>query len=108
MGEALAARRPGQREVATTTADGTLCIRLLALTDAAPIEIHTPAGIFRGPDHVVEIADLEPGLTRAGVNRAEANGVEADGTESSGAGAAPVDPFPPRAERPTSTPAVLT
>jgi len=106
LGEALAARRPGQREVATTTADGTLHVRLLALTDAAPIEIHTPAGIFRGPDHVVEIADLEPGLARPGANR-----VEASGAESNGAGAAAVNQSPARAlgaERPARTPATLT
>jgi uncharacterized protein (TIGR02677 family) len=77
LGEALASRRPGQRDVTTTTADGTLHVRLLALTDAAPIEIHTPAGIFRGLDHVVEITDLQPGLTRAGADRIAANGVEA-------------------------------
>lgn len=60
LGDALSARRSGQREVATTTADGTLHVRLVALADAQLIEIHTPAGIFRGPDHVIEIADLNP------------------------------------------------
>jgi len=60
LGDALSARRSGQREVATTTADGTLHVRLVALADAQLIEIHTPTGIFRGPDHVIEIADLNP------------------------------------------------
>ncbi len=58
LGDALASRRPDRREVATTTVDGTLGVRLLALADAAPVEIRTPAGIFRGPDHVIEITDL--------------------------------------------------
>jgi len=58
LGDALAARRPDRREVATTTVDGTLGVRLVALADAGPVEIRTPAGIFRGPDHVIEIADL--------------------------------------------------
>ena len=49
LGDALAARRPDRREVATTTVDGTLGVRSVALADAAPVEIHTPAGIFRGP-----------------------------------------------------------
>ncbi len=60
LGDALAARRPDRREVATTTVDGTLDVRLLALADAGPVEIRTPAGIFRGPDHVIEITDLSP------------------------------------------------
>lgn len=61
LGEALAACRPGQREVRTTTADGALAVRLAALADAPRIEIWTPAGVFSGPDHIVEIADLQPG-----------------------------------------------
>lgn len=58
LGDALASRRPDRREVLTTTVDGTLGVRLLALADAALVEIRTPAGIFRGPDHVIEITDL--------------------------------------------------
>jgi hypothetical protein len=60
LGDALASRRIDRREVATTTVDGTLGVRLLALADAGPVEIRTPAGIFRGPDHVIEITDLTP------------------------------------------------
>jgi uncharacterized protein (TIGR02677 family) len=58
LGDALAARRPDRREVATTTVDGTLAVRLVALADAPAVEIQTPAGIFRGPDHVIEIAEI--------------------------------------------------
>ncbi len=60
LGDALAARHPDRREVATTTVDGTLRVRLVALADAPAVEIRTPAGIFRGPDHVIEIADIGP------------------------------------------------
>jgi uncharacterized protein (TIGR02677 family) len=78
LGDALAARRPDRREVATTTVDGTLGVRLVALADAPAVEIRTPAGIFRGPDHVIEIADI--GLS--------ANGSSAvvRGSPSNGAG----------------------
>jgi uncharacterized protein (TIGR02677 family) len=65
LGDALAARRPDQREVSTTTADGTLHIRLAALANGATIEIKTPAGVFRGPDHAVEIVDLAPSQSSA-------------------------------------------
>jgi uncharacterized protein (TIGR02677 family) len=58
LGDALAARRPGQRGVGTTTADGTMEIRLTAIDSGGLAEIHTPDGVFRGPDHLVEIADL--------------------------------------------------
>lgn len=61
LGDALSVRRSGQRKVSTTTADGALHISLAALADADLVEIRTPAGVFRGPDHVIEIADLTPG-----------------------------------------------
>lgn len=58
LGDALAARPPGATTVATTTTDGTLAIRLTGLDDGRRAEIRTPAGVFRGPDHLVEIEDL--------------------------------------------------
>jgi uncharacterized protein (TIGR02677 family) len=58
LGDALAARRPGQRSVSTTTTDGSMEIRLSTVDNAEPVEIHTPQGVFRGPDHLVEIIDL--------------------------------------------------
>ena len=58
LGDALAGRRPGQRDVVTTTTDGTMRIALTALKDASIAEIRTPAGVLRGPDHLIEIVDL--------------------------------------------------
>ncbi|MDQ3151993.1 MAG: TIGR02677 family protein [Actinomycetota bacterium] len=58
LGDALAARRPGERSVSATTADGSMQIRLTTVDGAAPVEIRTPDGTFRGPDHLVEIIDL--------------------------------------------------
>lgn len=58
LGDALAARTPGRRTVETTTSDGSLAIRLTALENAGQAAIQTPHGVFRGPDHLVEIADL--------------------------------------------------
>jgi uncharacterized protein (TIGR02677 family) len=58
LGDALAARRPGQQDVVTITADGTMRIALTALGDASTAEIRTPAGMLRGADHLIEIVDL--------------------------------------------------
>jgi uncharacterized protein (TIGR02677 family) len=58
LSDVLSARRPGEREISTTTADGSLGVRLIALPDQTQVEIRTPAGVFRGPDHVIEIHDL--------------------------------------------------
>ncbi|MGH8775186.1 MAG: TIGR02677 family protein [Jiangellaceae bacterium] len=58
LGDALAARRPDQRHVVTTTADGSMEIRLTSLDDGTVAEIPTATGILRGPDHLVEIVDL--------------------------------------------------
>ncbi|MDX6330420.1 MAG: hypothetical protein QOI83_2803 [Streptomycetaceae bacterium] len=35
-----------------------MVIRLTALRDGTVAQIRTPGGIFRGPDHLVEIVDL--------------------------------------------------
>jgi uncharacterized protein (TIGR02677 family) len=64
LGDALAARRPGQRDVVTATTDGTMRVELTALDDASPAEIRTPAGALRGPDHLIEIVDLAAAPTR--------------------------------------------
>ena len=58
LGEALSARRPGDREVCATTADGSLMVRMIPITNPPLVEVRTTAGVFRGPDQVIEIVDL--------------------------------------------------
>jgi uncharacterized protein (TIGR02677 family) len=58
LGEALAARDPGEREIRTTTGDGSLEVLLAPLDDGTSVEIRTDAGVFRGADHVLQITDL--------------------------------------------------
>jgi uncharacterized protein (TIGR02677 family) len=58
LGEALSEQRPGEREIRTTTGDGSLEIRLAPVPEAVTVEIFTDAGVFRGRDHVLEIVDL--------------------------------------------------
>ncbi|MGS2587952.1 TIGR02677 family protein [Streptomyces hebeiensis] len=61
LGDALATWRPGMTTTMTTSGDGSMEIRLTALDDGATAEIRTPGGVFRGPDHLVEITDLAAG-----------------------------------------------
>ncbi|MFB8183577.1 TIGR02677 family protein [Streptomyces sp. NPDC055966] len=58
LGDALATWRPGMTTTVATSNDGTMEIRLTALGDGTTAEIRTPGGVFRGPDHAVEITDL--------------------------------------------------
>ncbi|MFF4349098.1 TIGR02677 family protein [Streptomyces sp. NPDC001530] len=58
LGDALATWRPGLRHTVATSNDGTMEIRLTALPGSDVAEIRTPGGVFRGPDHAVEIIDL--------------------------------------------------
>ncbi|WTW98460.1 TIGR02677 family protein [Streptomycetaceae bacterium NBC_01309] len=70
LGDALARRRAGAAEVTATSNDGTLEIRLRVLPDGGMAEVRTPHGVFRGPDHEIEIVDLAPhavARTRAGL-----------------------------------------
>lgn len=60
LGDALGARAPDERQVDTTTADGTIRVCLTALEDGTRATIRTPAGVLSGPDHIVEILDLAP------------------------------------------------
>jgi uncharacterized protein (TIGR02677 family) len=64
LGEVLSARRPGEHELRTTTGDGSLEIRLTPVPGAAPVEIHTDAGILRGLDHVLQIIELTAAAQR--------------------------------------------
>lgn len=58
LGDALATWRPGMTRTVATSNDGSMEIRLIALTDGTTAEVRTPDGTFRGPDHLVEIVDL--------------------------------------------------
>ncbi|MEV8477075.1 TIGR02677 family protein [Streptomyces sp. NPDC051173] len=58
LGDALATWRPGMTHTTATSNDGSMEIRLSALGDGTTAEITTPGGVFRGPDHTVEIIDL--------------------------------------------------
>jgi uncharacterized protein (TIGR02677 family) len=58
LSDALAARRANQRRVVTTTADGSMQVRMTSLSDSTVAEIRTAGGVLRGPDHLVEIIDL--------------------------------------------------
>jgi uncharacterized protein (TIGR02677 family) len=58
LGEALSARRPGEHEIRTTTGDGSLEVLLAPLPEGGSVEIRTDTGVFRGPDHVLQISDL--------------------------------------------------
>lgn len=58
LGDALTARRPDSPTIETTSSDGTMTVRLTPLVGGQLAEIKTPDGVFRGPDHLVEILDL--------------------------------------------------
>ncbi|MDA2806642.1 TIGR02677 family protein [Nocardiopsis suaedae] len=59
LGDALAAWPNGAEESVTTSGDGGMEIRLRAAPDPVTAQITTPDGVFSGPDHIVEITDLE-------------------------------------------------
>lgn len=58
LGDALAARAPGEDHVTTSSSDGTMLVRLSVVADAPPVEIHTVDGVLAGPEHVIEIVDM--------------------------------------------------
>jgi uncharacterized protein (TIGR02677 family) len=58
LGDALAARLPGEAEVKAVTSDGTLEVRLSLVPDGGTATIRTPDGLLTGPEHVIEITDL--------------------------------------------------
>lgn len=57
LGDALAVQRGGATAT-TTTGDGSLRVTLTPLADGRIAEVCTPAGTFRGADHLLEITDL--------------------------------------------------
>jgi uncharacterized protein (TIGR02677 family) len=58
LGDALATWRPGMTTTVATSGDGSMEIRLTALGDGSTAEVRTPDGVFRGPDHLIDIIDL--------------------------------------------------
>lgn len=62
LGDALATRLPGDTEVKTTSADGSMEVRLSLVPDGADgageVAIRTEDGVLRGPEHIIEITDL--------------------------------------------------
>src|SRR5262249_45256874 len=52
LGDALAARRPGDTEVKTVTSDGALEVRLSLVPDGGTATIRTADGLLTGPEHV--------------------------------------------------------
>ncbi|HEY3872284.1 MAG TPA: TIGR02677 family protein [Actinocrinis sp.] len=67
LGDALAARVPGESESGATTGDGTMEVRLKLVDADRMIEIPTEDGVLSGPEHIVEILDL---ASAAGAHRA--------------------------------------
>ncbi|MBB2909865.1 uncharacterized protein (TIGR02677 family) [Streptosporangium becharense] len=58
LGDALAARHPGESEVKAVTGDGSMEVRLSLVPDGGQVEIHTADGVLTGPEHLIEITDL--------------------------------------------------
>lgn len=61
LGDALAALRPGEPDVETTTSDGSLLLRLSRPADGALADVVTDDGVLRGLDCLLTVADLERG-----------------------------------------------
>lgn len=58
LGDALAARMPGETDVKTVTSDGTLEVRLSLVPDGGTATIHTADGLLTGPEHIIEITEV--------------------------------------------------
>lgn len=58
LGDALAARLPGEGAVETTSGDGTILVRLSVVPGSGMVSVETEDGLLRGPEHLVEIVDL--------------------------------------------------
>ncbi|GAA3884355.1 TIGR02677 family protein [Streptomyces sedi] len=77
LGDALSTWRPGMARTVATSGDGAMEIRLAVVDDGTRAEIRTPGGVFRGPDHLVEIVDLtegRPAGSASGRAREESDG----------------------------------
>jgi len=60
LGDALAARMPGESQCSATTGDGTMEVRLKLVDESEIIDIPTEDGVLSGPEHIIEILDLAP------------------------------------------------
>jgi uncharacterized protein (TIGR02677 family) len=60
LGDALAARAPGDIEVTALTNDGSLEVRLRLVADGGTATLKTEDGVLTGPEHIIEITDLVP------------------------------------------------
>ncbi|WP_067449772.1 TIGR02677 family protein [Actinomadura macra] len=58
LGDALAARLPGDTEVKAVTGDGSMEVRLALVPDGGQVRIMTEDGVLSGPEHLIEITDL--------------------------------------------------
>ncbi|MGI5325478.1 TIGR02677 family protein [Actinomadura nitritigenes] len=58
LGDALAARLPGDTEVKAVTGDGSLEVRLSLVAGGGQARIMTEDGVLSGPEHLIEITDL--------------------------------------------------
>ena len=64
LGTALARSRPGGGKVTATTGDGSLAVELQPVDGT--VRLRTEHGVFSGPDHVLWVRDLRPGVVTAG------------------------------------------
>jgi len=99
LGDALATWRPGMTTTVATSGDGSMEIRLTALGDGSTAEVHTPDGVFSGPDHLIDIIDLTAGAgggadTPAGPFHAPAESGTQNGTASVPRQGTPLQPSP--------------
>ncbi|HEU5429682.1 MAG TPA: TIGR02677 family protein [Actinocrinis sp.] len=62
LGDALAARTPGESESGAITGDGTMEVRLKLVDADRIVEIPTEDGVLSGPEHIIEILDLVPAI----------------------------------------------
>ena len=58
LGDALAARTPGEAECSATTGDGSMQVRLKLVDESKIVAVPTEDGVLSGPEHVIEILDL--------------------------------------------------
>lgn len=68
LGDALVGKEPGEIETTTLSSDGTMRIDLTAISDAPIVAIHTERGTLYGPNHRVQISDLEQPASSAAIS----------------------------------------